>query len=443
MTGLIVDLFAGGGGASEGIRLALGRCPDVAINHDEAAIAMHEANHPATRHLREDIRAVSPRDVTGGKPVDLLWASPDCKHFSRAKGSAPREKAIRSLAWVVVDWARDVRPNVIALENVPEFVTWGPLSEDGRVIGARAGETFREFVKALEDLGYRVDWRVLCAADFGAPTARKRIFLIARCDGLPIVWPTPTHGQGLLPVRTAAECIDWAIPAPSIFARRKPLAENTLRRIAEGIRRYVIGTPTPYLVTMPEGLAVPTLVQTGYGEREGQAPRCLNIHAPLGTVVASVKHGLVAAFLAKHYGGVVGQPVTNPTGTITAVDHHSLVSATLANGTFPGRSDQVAAFLTKFYGTSTGAQMDLPMPTVTATGHHLGIVTVRGEAYRIVDIGMRMLEPRELATAQGFRPDYILTGNKTQQVARIGNSVCPPVAAAVVRANTTALAGAA
>jgi DNA (cytosine-5)-methyltransferase 1 len=420
VTGLIVDLFAGGGGASEGIRLALGRCPDVAINHDEAAIAMHEANHPATRHLREDIRAVSPRDVTGGKPVDLLWASPDCKHFSRAKGSAPREKAIRSLAWVVVDWARDVRPNVIALENVPEFVTWGPLSEDGRVIGARAGETFREFVKA----------------DFGAPTARKRIFLIARCDGLPIVWPTPTHGQGLLPVRTAAECIDWTIPAPSIFARRKPLAENTLRRIAEGIRRYVIGTPTPFIVSqygqsigrsadapLPtitaggmghQSLVVPTLVQTGYGEREGQAPRCLNIHAPLGTVVASVKHGLVEAFLER-----------------------------FQLGTFPGRSDQVAAFLTKFYGTSTGAQMDLPMPTVTATGHHLGIVTVRGEAYRIVDIGMRMLEPRELATAQGFRPDYILTGNKTQQVARIGNSVCPPVAAAVVRANTTALAGAA
>lgn len=414
MSGLIVDLFAGGGGASEGIRLALGRCPDVAINHDEDAIRMHEANHPATLHLREDIRTVSPKDVTGGQPVDLLWASPDCKHFSRAKGSAPREKAIRSLAWVVVDWAREARPAVIALENVPEFVTWGPLNDEGRVIGARAGETFREFVKALEDLGYRVDWRVSRAADFGAPTARKRIFLIARCDGLPVVWPTPTHGQGLLPVRTAAECIDWAIPAPSIFARRKPLAEATLRRIAEGIRRYVIGTPTPYLVTLPEGLAVPTLVQTGYGEREGQAPRCLNIHAPLGTVVSSVKHGLVEAFLER-----------------------------FQLGTFPGRSDQVAAFLTKFYGTSTGAQMDLPMPTVTATGHHLGVVTVRGEAYRIVDIGMRMLEPRELATAQGFRADYILTGTKTQQVARIGNSVCPPIAAAIVRANRLALAGAA
>lgn len=306
MTGLIVDLFAGGGGASEGIRLALGRCPDVAINHDEAAIAMHEANHPATRHLREDIRAVSPRDA----------------------GRTSRAQSTTTQARDRIAFSRGAEP--FALEKC-------------------------EFVKALEDLGYAVDWRVLCAADFGAPTSRKRIFLIARCDGLPIVWPTPTHGQGLLPVRTAAECIDWSIPAPSIFARKKPLADNTLRRIAEGIRRYVTGTPTPYLVTLPEGLTVPSLVQTGYGEREGQAPRCLNIHAPLGTVVSSVKHGLVEAFIER-----------------------------FQLGAFPGRSDQVAAFLTKFYGTSTGAQMNLPMPTVTATGHHLGIVTVHGEAYRIV-----------------------------------------------------------
>ncbi len=428
MTGLIVDLFAGGGGASEGIRLALGRCPDVAINHDEAAIAMHEANHPATRHYQEDVFAVDPVEAAAGRPVDLLWCSPSCTHFSRVSGDMPLNEQLRSLAWVVVDgragdgevfgptrgWARDVRPAVIVLENVAEFQTWGPLGPDGRPNKARAGETFNEFVKSLTDLGYQVATRILNAADYGAPTARKRLFMVARCDGLPIVWPEATHGPGRIPYRTAAECIDWTIPAPSIFARRKPLAEATLRRIAEGIRRYVIGTPTPYLVTMPEGLAVPTLVQTGYGEREGQAPRCLNVHAPLGTVVASVKHGLVEAFIER-----------------------------FQLGTFPGRSEQVAAFLTKFYGTSTGAQMDLPMPTVTATGHHLGIVTVRGEAYRIVDIGMRMLEPRELATAQGFRPDYILTGNKTQQVARIGNSVCPPVAAAVVRANTTALAGAA
>lgn len=289
----------------------------------------------------------------------------------------------------------------------------------GDRLWVREGVWLRKCDKSPGSVWYATDGKpigpneYLNAADYGAPTARKRLFMVARCDGNPIVWPEATHGAGRTPYRTAAECIDWTIPTKSIFGRKKSLAEKTLRRIAEGIRRYVVGTPTPYLVNVPEGLAIPTLVQTGYGEREGQAPRCLNIHAPLGTVVSSVKHGLVAF-----------------------IERFQL-------GAFPGRSDQVAAFLTKFYGTSTGAQMDLPMPTVTATGHHLGIVTVHGEAYRIVDIGMRMLEPRELATAQGFRADYILTGNKTQQVARIGNSVCPPIAAAIVRANRLALAGAA
>jgi len=352
VSGLIVDLFAGGGGASEGIRMALGRCPDVAINHDADAIAMHEANHPSTRHYHEDIFAVSPREATNGRPVSLLWASPSCTHFSRAKGGKPLNEQLRSLAWVVVDWAREVRPAVICLENVAEFQTWGPLLEDGTVDRARAGETFREFVSALVDLGYRVEWRVLNAADFGAPTSRRRLFLIARCDGLSLAWPAPTHGQGLLPVRTAAECIDWKLPVPSIFGRTRPLAEKTLARIEAGLQRYVFDAEKPFLV--PDQAAVPFIIQTGYGERPGQAPRLLDLHAPLGTIVAGgAKVGLVYTWLAQ-----------------------------------------------------------------------------RG----VADIGMRMLQPHELLAAQGFRPDYILTGTKTSQVARIGNSVCPQVAAAIVGA---------
>ena len=461
MNGIIVDLFAGGGGASEGIRLALGRCPDVAINHDAAAIAMHEANHPSTLHLREDIRTVSPTATVQGRPVALLWASPDCKHFSRAKGGKPREKAIRSLAWAVVDWAREVRPAVICLENVSEFQTWGPLLEDGRVDPARAGETFREFVKALSDLGYAVDWRVLNAADFGAPTSRKRLFLIARCDGFPLTWPTPSHGPGRIPYRTAAECIDWSIPVPSIFVERpvgitdlqefqvtagrrcKPLAEKTMARIAKGIQRFVFDAPRPFIVShygqsvgqsiddpLPtvtaggmghQSLVVPSLIQTGYGERKGQAPRVLDLHSPIGTLVAGgQKHALVAAFLTKFYGTSTGSDLREPMPTTTA------------GGTHAGL---VAAFLAKHYGGVTGQDLFHPLGTITAVDHHsLVTVSIEGEPHYIADIGMRMLQPRELATAQGFRADYMLTGTKTQQVARIGNSVCPPIAAAIVGA---------
>jgi DNA (cytosine-5)-methyltransferase 1 len=478
---VIVDLFAGGGGASEGIRMATGRGPIVAINHCAAAIAMHSRNHPETIHFQESVFDVRPQLAARGRPVDLLWASPDCTHFSRAKGGAPRSKEIRSLAWVIVDWAREVRPRVIAMENVPEFVTWGPLGDDGQPVKAQAGETFREFVQALEGHGYTVAWRVLNAADYGTPTSRKRLFLVARCDGAAIVWPEPTHGAGRLPYRTAAECIDWSIPVPSIFGRKRPLAEATERRIAEGIRRYVLGAARPFLVNLTHGgrldglddpmktvtaahrgekaLVTPTLIQTGYGEREGQAPRVLDIGAPLGTVVAGgAKHALVAAFLAKHYGGVVGQPLDRPLGTVTATDHHSLVTGFLAKAHSHGwdgnGSDTrplgrpvwtvtakeggalVAAFLARYYGQ--GGQwsgLDAPVPTVT-TLDRMAVVTVSidGEPYVLADIGMRMLQPRELATAQGFPASYVLTGTKSEQVARVGNSVCPPVACAIVEA---------
>lgn len=473
--GFIVDLFAGGGGASTGIYLATGRHPDVAVNHSPAAIAMHAANHPTTRHLCESVWTVDPRKVCGRRPVELLWASPDCTHFSRAKGGKPRSKGVRSLAHVVVEWARAVRPRVICLENVEEFAGWGPLLDDGRPCPRRAGETFAAWRAQLEWLGYAVEWRTLVAADFGTPTTRKRLFLVARCDGRPIVWPEPTHGKGRAhPWRAAAEVIDWSLPCPSIFERARPLAEATLRRIARGIRRYVLEAAAPFVVTMrgtgpsqinasahsidaPLGtvsaggihhaLVAPTLIQTGYGERPGQAPRSLDLHQPLGTVVSGGgRHALVAAFLARHYGGHEndGATLERPMHTVTTQDHHALVTAALA----PSRDhrDEVRAFLLKYNGTAIGADLREPLDTVT-TRDRFGLVTVAGQDFAIVDIGMRMLQPAELFAAQGFPADYIIAPEldgrpltKTQQIELAGNSVCPQVAAAVVGANLGELA---
>jgi DNA (cytosine-5)-methyltransferase 1 len=468
---VIADLFAGGGGATEGIYMATGRHPDVAVNHSAAALAMHEANHPTTTHYREDVFDVNPRRVTGGRRVGLLWMSPDCTHFSKAKGGKPRDKGTRSLAWVAVRWASEVRPRVIILENVEEFTTWGPLCEAGQPIAAKRGETFAEWRRALEALGYRVEHRTLVAADYGAPTTRKRLFLVARCDGAPIVWPAPTHGRGRArPWRTAAEIIDWSIPCPSIFARRKPLAEATERRIAEGVRRYVLETARPFIVPLTHqggvrvhsvdepvrtitaahrgelALVSPTLIQTGYGERPGQAPRVPGLEKPLGTVVAGGgRHALVAAFLTKHYGGMVGHDVERPIGTVTTQDHHSLTTATLAPAE-PDRREQVRAFLVKYYGASGRAETQQqsllePLHTVT-TKARFGLVTVHGQEYEIADIGMRMLTPRELFNAQGFRADYKIEVEhegkpltKTVQIALAGNSVPPHLAEAMVRAN--------
>lgn len=521
---LIVDSFAGGGGASLGVEWALGRSPDIAINHDAEAIAVHTVNHPTTRHYCEDVWAVDPAEATQGRRVGLMWLSPDCKHFSKAKGGKPVEKKIRGLAWIAVRWAKAVRPRVIVLENVEEFADWGPLAEDGRPCPMRKGHTFRRFVKMLQNQGYAVDWQELVAADYGTPTSRKRLFLVARCDGQPIVWPEPTHGRGLAPYRTAAECIDWHDPCPSIFERARPLAENTLRRIARGIRKYVIEAPQPFIVGVggrmgqsPErgvdrpmqtvtakgdaalvvpfltehansstqrifradeplrtqcaqvkgghfAVVAPTLIQTGYGEREGQQPRAPGLDKPLGTVVAGgQKHALVAAFLAKHYGGVVGQPVPQALGTVTSIDHHSLVTSHLMvnnTGHSGGRADapmatittgnhiaEVRAFLVAYYGNEKEGQPMLdPVRTVT-TKDRLGLVTVAGEEYAIADIGMRMLQPRELFRAQGFPDTYRIDSTadgialpKSTQVRLCGNSVCPPVAAAVIRAQFAAQA---
>lgn len=448
---LIVDSFAGGGGASLGIEWALDRSPDIAINHDAEAIAVHAANHPSTRHFREDVWRVDPMTATKGRPVGLMWLSPDCKHFSKAKGGTPVEKRIRGLAWIAVHWAKTVKPRVIVLENVEEFADWGPVGADGRPDPLRKGRTFRQFVGRLRGLGYDVDWQQMVASEYGAPTIRRRLFLVARCDGQPIVWPAPTHGHGLQPFRTAAECIDWSLPCPSIFERDRPLADNTMKRVAAGIQRFVVGSAQPFIVPLRgtseahhsvhsirsplatvsaqgnhHGLVVPTLIQTGYGERPGQAPRVPGLHKPLGTCVDGQKHALVAAFLAKHYGGVVGTDLRVPIGTVTSQDHHSLV----------------CALLVKFYSEGgQWARCDEPMHTIP-TKDRMGLVTVGVEQYRIVDVGLRMLQPRELARAHAFPDSYVLERGaygeaitKTAQVRLIGNSVVPLNAQAIVRAN--------
>ena len=704
---MIIDSFAGGGGASTGIEMALGRSPDVAINHSAKALALHAANHPETLHLDSNIWDVEPRNVTKGRHVGLLWASPDCKHFSKAKGGAVRDRNIRDLAWVIVDWAEKVKPDVILMENVEEFQTWGPLGEDGQPIKEFAGITFMDWVKRLKKAGYKVAWRELRACDYGAPTIRKRWFCVARRDGLSIVWPKPTHGDPkslqvkrgkLAPWRTAAECIDWSLPCPSIFDTSaevmekhglravRPLAANTLARVARGMARYVLEADEPFLVNLthggrcesaaepfrtitgahrgekavivpsivgcggragqsrprggnepfatitakadacittatlapnlmslkgtdrraiaistphptvlaggghsaliapsltrfnggatgqdlrdpmatvtanswikkpggaaPLGVVAPylasiahgysgdrreydlreclgtvtvggiqhavisplltyaqqgggnrsiedphhticasrkdqnsmiaaTMMHVGNGERAGQAPRALDIQAPLNTVVAGgVKQYPVAAFLAqqnndsRRIGGVnPGRAATEPLSTVTASGSHQT---------------PVAAWFAKYYGTGDGARTDDPLHTVTVKdrmshmqaelsappfapeheararevaeflrsqgawdGGEFVTLTVGDATFIVVDIGMRMLTPRELFRAQGFPDDYVIEGvweqdgddwswlpfPKDVQVSCCGNSVCPPLAQALVQAN--------
>ena len=419
---LIIDNFAGGGGASSGIAMAIGRSVDIAINHDPLAIAMHRINHPATKHYCESVWDIVPLEVTGGKPVALCWLSPDCTFFSRAKGGKPLDKKIRGLAWIALRWAATARPRVIMLENVPEFQEWGALMKNGRPDPKKRGRTFQTFVNALRKQGYTVDWRELTACDFGAPTSRTRLFLIARRDHQPIVWPEPTHGDqkspevgrdGLLPWRPASEVIDWSIGCPSIFGRKKPLAEKTCQRIARGIKRFVLDDPSPFVVEMPW---------------EGEDHPAQS-----------------AAFLAKHYGGGYTGPGVSlrlPVSTITSVDHHALVSCRLSDmPDLKGKSEEVNAFLLKYYGTNVGHRCSDPLQTITSK-HRFGLVMVHQKEYQIVDIGMRMLKPRELFSAQGFSSDYIIDHSEdntpiseTAQVARCGNAVPPPFAKALVEVN--------
>jgi DNA (cytosine-5)-methyltransferase 1 len=523
---LVIDLFAGGGGASTGIEQAIGRHVDIAINHDPEAVALHQANHPQTLHYVSDVFDVDPVAVVDGRPVGMLWASPDCKHFSKAKGGKPVSKKIRGLAWVVVKWAKLVRPRVIFLENVEEFQTWGPLGPDDRPCPQRKGRTFQRWKRSLENLGYVVDFKEDRASDLGTPTIRKRLFLVARCDGEPIVFPAHTHGapdslpvkaKKLKPYRTAAECIEWHIPCPSIFTRVKPLADATLRRIAKGVMRYVVNAAEPYIVRIGQTghgdggkvhlIGRPLTTITSKAEHLLVAPHIVPVthqggertesaQEPFRTITGAQRgeKALVSAFLAKHYGGVVGSGLDKGIGTVTSVDHHSLVSAQLvgvggragqsrprgvneptATGTSKADTALVTSNLIKLRGTSKGGQsVDEPLHTISAQGlHHaevraflikyygtdqdprltepmhtiptkdrFGLVMVKGEPYAIVDIGMRMLTPRELYRAQGFPESYIIERGgdgriltKTAQVRMCGNSVCPPMAEAYVRAN--------
>lgn len=396
MREIIVDNFAGGGGASTGIELATGRSVDIAINHDPNAVAMHTTNHPDTLHYCESVYEVKPKIATAGRPVGLAWFSPDCRHFSKAKGAKPVEKAIRGLAWVVLRWGLDVKPRVMKLENVEEFKTWGPLlAGEMRPDPARAGETFEAFIgmltagisadhpalaecceflnisldseeaaRLVKGLGYIVEYRELRACDFGAPTIRKRFFMVMRCDGKPIVWPEPTHGDPtspavkagrLAPWRTAAECIDWSIGAPSIFDRKKPLAENTLKRIARGIQRFVLDNPAPFIVKCNH-----TTTKGKYDCFRGQA-----LEEPLQTITKTHGYAIAVPYLTKFRTGATGQPVTEPVPTVTA----GTSRRPGGNGHALGLVEAaLAPFIARQFGASVGHGADEPSATITAGG---------------------------------------------------------------------------
>lgn len=536
---LLVDNFAGGGGASTGIELATGYSVDIAINHDPEAIKMHKANHPNTKHYCENVWAVDPVKACNGHPVALAWFSPDCKHFSKAKGGKPKDKNIRGLAWVACRWAGLVRPRVIMLENVEEFKTWGPLGRRHHPIKAKQGKTFEKFVQQLTGLGYEVQFRELVAADYGAPTMRKRFFMIARCDGEPIVFPEPTHAPaeseevkaGLLkPYVGAYTQLDFSLPCPSIFDTSeeikekygiravRPLAQKTMERIARGLKKFVLDNPEPFIIQCNHGgerrpndirkpmptitgkhgygiveptlapymgtnttnhpggnckdpihtittgnqqcLISPTLIQY-HSETAKDEVRGQSIEAPIMTVDGSNRYGLVTSFLHKFYDGGykgAGETLENPLPTVTSWDHNSVVTANLIqmNNHCDGKDirqplptitagdghfGEVRAFLIKYYGQGTGQDIKEPLDTVTARDR-FGLVTIEGVDYQIVDIGLRMLEPRELYGCQGFPDDYIIdhdyTGKtypRSEQVRRCGNAVCPPIPAALVRAN--------
>ena len=541
---LIVDNFAGGGGASTGIEMATGYSVDIAINHDPEAIKMHKANHPNTEHYCENVWAVDPVKACKGHPVGLAWFSPDCKHFSKAKGGKPKDKNIRGLAWVALRWAGLVRPKVIMLENVEEFKTWGPLGRRHHPIKSKQGETFRKFVQQLTDLGYEVEFRELVAADYGAPTMRKRFFMIARCDGKPIVWPEPTHGPadseavraGLLkPYVGAYTQIDFSRPCPSIFDTSeeikekygiravRPLAPKTMDRIARGLKKFVLDNPEPFIIQcnhggerrpndirdpMPTitgkhgyGIVEPYMVQigqTGFAKDRSKDVReplttivsknehCLiepklapylsvnrenhfgsDMREPIHTVTANNQHMLMTPTLIQYHsetaqGEVRGQTIKDPIMTVDGSNRYGLVTSFLSKfyksgtgqdlreplhtiTTSPGHFGEVRAFLIKYYGDATGQDIEKPLDTVT-TKDRFGLVTIKGVDYQIVDIGLRMLEPRELYGCQGFPEDYIIdhdyTGKtypRSEQVRRCGNAVCPPIPAALVRANLSEL----
>ena len=536
---IIVDNFAGGGGASTGIELAAGRPVAIAINHDPDAILLHKTNHPYTEHLQASVWDVDPVAVCRGRPVGLAWFSPDCKHFSKAKGAALVDRNIRGLAWIVLRWAGTVRPRVIMLENVEEFQTWGPVRK-GKPVKSKAGQTFRKWKQQLSDLGYSIEHRELVAADYGAPTTRKRFVLVARCDGKPIVWPEHTHGPReseavmagkLIPWRSAAEIIDWTIPGYSIFESKqeimkrygvkvvRPLADNTMRRVIRGVDKFTIRSGNPFLVECNHGgdghtrsVEEPVNTLTGkytggvcsanliqYHTEQTESVRAAGMDNPINTVDASNRYGLICENLVEYYGNGNPLNLSEPMHTVTAHDREALVSAHIQkyfDGGYKGCGDRAdaplstvtamqrhglcACHVAEFKGQDIGQSVYAPLRTITASagefaecrevlgkadGRNLGhwpeirgllnrycgysmaddeviLLIIRGIAYYIADITLRMLTPRELYNAMGFPPDYIIDhdylGNaygKTKQVARCGNAVCPPMAEAMVRAN--------
>lgn len=430
--GLIIDAFAGGGGASVGIEMALGRQVDIAVNHDPQAILMHKINHPDTLHLTEDIFKVDLQKYVGGRHVDLMWASPDCTSHSKAKGGQPRNQGLRILPWAVFKHAKKILPDVIIMENVEEIQQWGPLDESGRIIKERSGEDYRKFITAMTSLGYMFECQELVAADYGAPTTRKRWYAIFRRDGRDINWPKQTHSKypeitGLKPWEQCGDYIDWSDLGKSIFDRKKPLAEATQKRIANGIRKYIVDNPDPYIVKNKD--AVSFIIQyhgeTKVGDSRGQL-----LTKPIMTIDTSDRYGLVTVFITKFYKSGIGQGCDEPLHTIT---------------TSPGHFGLISAFLVKYYGTGCGQKLTKPLATIT-TKDRFGIVNVlldiKGHTYMISDIFLRMLKPEELKVMQGFPKDYIIDRDynwkkypTTEQVKRIGNSVVPVMAKAIVEAN--------
>lgn len=429
MRDLIIDCFAGGGGASVGIEMALGRPVDIAINHDPDAILMHKTNHPDTLHLTEDIFRVDLKKYVKDRHVALMWASPDCTSHSKAKGGKPRERGLRILPWAVYKHARAILPDVILMENVEEIQQWGPLDAAGHPIKERQGEDYQKFITAMKSLGYVFDCRELVAADYGAPTTRKRWYAIFRRDGREIVWPEPTHFKDREPRwKACGDYIDWSDLGRSIFDRPKPLADATMKRIANGVRKYVIENPYPYIVKSKEAVAF--LIQYHGETKEGDSRGQL-LTDPIKTIDTSNRYGLVTAFITKFYKSGIGQGCEEPLHTIT---------------TSPGHFGLISAFLIKYYGSGGSCQgVDRPLDTIT-TKDRFGLVNVvleiEGEQYILKDIFLRMLKPEELKLMQGFPKDYIINRDYNwksypiaKQVARIGNSVVPIMAKKLVEAN--------
>lgn len=478
MNGLIIDCFAGGGGASVGIEMALGKPVDIAINHDPQAIRMHKTNHPQTLHLTEDIFKVDLEKYVASRHVALMWASPDCTSHSKAKGGQPRKQGLRILPWAVYKHAKKILPDVIIMENVEEIQQWGPLDENGKIISERKGEEYKRFINSMQSLGYDFDSKELVAADYGAPTTRKRWYAIFRRDGRPIVWPEPTHSKTgtdrkkkWVPVSSV---LDFSDIGKSIFGRKKPLAENTMRRTARGLEKFVFNNPEPFIIQvnhsgnnfrgqsihdpMPTitqkhgfGVVTPYMIQY-HSETTKNGVRGQAVTDPLQTIDTSNRYGLVIAFLEKFYKSGTGQSLAEPIHTITtspghfgqvsvlAVDWNKLQAAGIDEETAQ-KATWVSQFIMEYYGCGIGQSLNDPLHTIV-TKDRFALITVLGNEYAILDIFLRMLTPEELKLAQGFPRDYIIDRDYNwqkypvcEQVKRIGNSVVPIMAEALVKAN--------